>query len=97
MAETTASRTWNLTGFNPQPDCRKCGGRGYLPHFAHVDSGRCWACAPEAPYTVRVATILDDLAVSAMRAMFDGMTRQERRQWREANPDQLARLHEVGQ
>jgi DnaJ-class molecular chaperone len=24
--------------------CRKCNGTGFLPHFAHSDHGRCWAC-----------------------------------------------------
>ncbi len=24
--------------------CRKCGGTGFLPHFARTDAGRCWAC-----------------------------------------------------
>lgn len=24
--------------------CPKCQGTGYLPQFARVDGGRCWAC-----------------------------------------------------
>lgn len=29
----------------PSPKtCRKCGGCGYLPHFARTDAGRCWSC-----------------------------------------------------
>ncbi len=24
--------------------CWKCDGSGDLPHFSHIDNGRCWAC-----------------------------------------------------
>lgn len=28
--------------------CRKCGGTGYLAHFARVDGGKCWVCTDVA-------------------------------------------------
>lgn len=24
--------------------CWKCGGSGFLPHYAHIDNGTCWDC-----------------------------------------------------
>jgi hypothetical protein len=24
--------------------CTKCGGSGFLPHYAHIDNGVCWQC-----------------------------------------------------
>lgn len=26
------------------PACARCGGKGYLPEFSHVEGGRCFAC-----------------------------------------------------
>ena len=44
--------------------CRKCGGTGYLPHFARTDAGRCWSCnkVEARPLTD------DDIAYQAMLA-----------------------------
>lgn len=44
--------------------CRKCGGSGYLPHFARIDAGRCWACTGlAAPLSAEV--LADDEAYLA--------------------------------
>jgi len=26
------------------PSCARCGGKGHLPEFSHVEGGRCFAC-----------------------------------------------------
>jgi hypothetical protein len=44
--------------------CHKCGGTGYLPHFARTDAGKCWACQGLAvPLTTD--QIADDAAYAA--------------------------------
>jgi hypothetical protein len=45
-------------------ECKKCGGTGYLPNFARVDAGRCWACLPAAPVPT-AEQLADDEAARA--------------------------------
>lgn len=61
--------------------CRKCGGTGYLPHFARTDAGRCWACTGLAvPLTDEQRS--DDAAYAAEMGL--GLTLAERAALRQA-------------
>lgn len=49
--------------------CRKCNGTGYLPNFAHVNNGICWACGglgdPTASLPVSPESVERDAALKA--------------------------------
>lgn len=61
--------------------CPKCGGSGYLPHFARTDGGKCWACTDRAVQPT-AETLADDEAYRAEMAL--GLTLAERMEIRRA-------------
>ncbi len=50
----------NGTQYFQSRKCRKCGGRGYINGYEHIDGARCWDCGATGvepkPYTWKVYT-----------------------------------------
>lgn len=55
--------------------CRKCNGTGFLPHFAHSDQGKCWACTGRADtsYTATVEAEARTLTEADLAARWEAL------------------------